>query len=471
MTLTTPPTAPVTTDPTTFASRADALVAWLATFVGEMNTLAAAMDAAAAGGVLSIPYTFSTTTTDSDPGAGFLRLNNATQNTATVVRIDLFSNAGADMTNALDLFNDSTSTIMGFIKLTKLLDSTKYLIFSVTAVASPSGYRNITGTCVASSAASPFSNGDSITLEFTRTGDKGDTGATGPAGTSPDLTAPGPIGGATPGAGTFTTATANAFVPNSGSVPTNGMYLSAANTLAWATNSAVRMTLNATGVLSVTSIGSRHIFAGTVTDQEAAVFTQSASSNPYGIAISFTGAAPNDTTRYFLQAADNSATRCVIRSNGGIANFTANDVNLSDINTKPEFVLLEGDELDKLEAAFVAVDWAKFKYADQSHDDWNYGYSAQGVEAAFAVANPTITDVWNPVESKQTGVRQEKVGEQDGVDVFEDVPVFEYVDTPPERQLRSVYHQDLNNIGNALLARALTRITELEKRVAALEAA
>jgi hypothetical protein len=39
MTLTAPPTAPVTTDPSTFASRADALVAWLATHVTEENAL------------------------------------------------------------------------------------------------------------------------------------------------------------------------------------------------------------------------------------------------------------------------------------------------------------------------------------------------------------------------------------------------------------------------------------------------
>ena len=37
---------------------------------------------------------------------------------------------------------------------------------------------------VASSAASPFTNGDALVMEFTRNGDKGDTGAAGAAGTS-----------------------------------------------------------------------------------------------------------------------------------------------------------------------------------------------------------------------------------------------------------------------------------------------
>lgn len=47
-------------------------------------------------------------------------------------------------------------------------------------------------------------------------------------------------------------ANAAAFVPSSSTVPTNGMYLSAANTLAWSTNSANRLTLSSTGDLTAT---------------------------------------------------------------------------------------------------------------------------------------------------------------------------------------------------------------------------
>lgn len=239
MTLTAPPTAPSSSSPSTFEARADALVAWFATFVSEANILAAAMDAAAAGGVFSLGYTFSTTTTDADPGAGYLRLNNATQNAATVLRVDLTDLSGNDQTNALDLFNDSTSAICGFIKLFKFSDPTKYLIFSVTSVASPSGYRNVTGACVAYSAASPFSNGDQIELEFTRTGDKGDTGATGPA---VSLASPGPIGNTTPSTlaattGSFSGALTYGGVTLSNSVTgTGSMVLSASPTFTGTTN-------------------------------------------------------------------------------------------------------------------------------------------------------------------------------------------------------------------------------------------
>lgn len=45
-------------------------------------------------------------------------------------------------------------------------------------------------------------------------------------------------------------ATASAFVPTGSAIPANGMYLSAANTLAWATNSANKLLLSSTGDLT-----------------------------------------------------------------------------------------------------------------------------------------------------------------------------------------------------------------------------
>ena len=149
---------------------------------------------------------------------------------------------------------------------------------------------------------------------------------------------------------------------------------------------------------------------------------------------------------------DSGAVRAQIYSNGGLANYSANNVNLSDIRTKPDFVVLDDAELDKLEAAFIAVDWAKYKYHDQTHDDWNYGPSAQGVEKAFAVANPAITDVWNPT-------KQVKVGEdEDGNAIYEATP------TPADEQLKGIYSADLENIGLALLARLLRRVAALEAK-------
>lgn len=131
----------------------------------------------ATGGAIAIPYVFSTTTTDADPGSGNLRLSNATQDAATVVRADLLASDGSDWSAVLDTLDDSTNTVKGHIRLFKTADPSAWLLFTVSAVAAPSGYRNITVANVGGSSASPFSNADPITLAFTRAGDAGSSGS------------------------------------------------------------------------------------------------------------------------------------------------------------------------------------------------------------------------------------------------------------------------------------------------------
>lgn len=134
------------------------------------------------GGAFTVPYVFSTTLTDADPGNGNLRLGSSTQNTATRITADLLGSDARTWTAALDTIDDSTNPTKGFVRLVHRTDASKWLLFQATALATPSGYRNITVAIVASSAASPFVNGDQILLCFDRTGDKGDTGATGAQG-------------------------------------------------------------------------------------------------------------------------------------------------------------------------------------------------------------------------------------------------------------------------------------------------
>lgn len=136
------------------------------------------------GGGISIQYVFSTTTADADPGNGVLRLDQATQNTATAIRADLLDAGGADWSAALASLADSTSTVKGHVRLFSVADPAKWLLFTVSAVASPTGYKNIAVANVASSAASPFVNGDAVVLAFSRSGDKGSAGTNGANGTN-----------------------------------------------------------------------------------------------------------------------------------------------------------------------------------------------------------------------------------------------------------------------------------------------
>ena len=80
------------------------------------------------------------------------------------------------------------------------------------------------------------------------------------------------IGGASAAAGTFTTAVANSFVPNSSTIPSNGVYLPAANTLGWAINSAAELQLTGTALspaadggssLGTTALGWQNLFGNT----------------------------------------------------------------------------------------------------------------------------------------------------------------------------------------------------------------
>jgi hypothetical protein len=82
----------------------------------------------------------------------------------------------------------------------------------------------------------------------------------------------GTVGATTPAAGTFTTVTANSFVPNSSTIPTNGLYLPAANTLGWAVNSGAELQLTSTALspaadggssLGTTALGWQNLFGNT----------------------------------------------------------------------------------------------------------------------------------------------------------------------------------------------------------------
>jgi hypothetical protein len=183
--------------------------------------------AGAAGGAVSIGYTFSTTTTDADPGSGKLRLDNATQNSATVIRANLQDSNAADWTSVLSTFADSTNTIKGQIRLVKTSDPTKWLLFNVSSLANPTGYRNVTVAEIGGSGANPFVDGDVISLYFDRAGDAGTAGAAGsmgpmgPAGPKGDTGAAGAIGPAGP-AGPDSTVYTLSAASYSGSAPVGG---------------------------------------------------------------------------------------------------------------------------------------------------------------------------------------------------------------------------------------------------------
>lgn len=152
-----------------------------------------------------------------------------------------------------------------------------------------------------------------------------------------------------------------------------------------------------------------------------------------GILVFYPNAAPNNTTNQFFQCVDGlSTTRAEIRSNGGLANFSANNVNLSDERVKTDIAPV-GSYWDKIKALQVVT----YKYKDQSHDDDNIGVIAQQVES---VAPEFVSN-----------------------DGFGETPE----DGVP---LKSIYEADLHYATLKALQEAMAKIEYLEARVAALEA-
>lgn len=137
-----------------------------------------------AGGTVCL-YNFSTTTTAGDPGTANFRFNNANASLATRAYVDLVDSTGATVTALLDALDDSTSTIKGFLKFIHRQNELLWVEYSLTAVTTQTGYRELTLTYIAGSSTTPFGNGAGVSMLFTRNGDKGDQGiqgVTGPTG-------------------------------------------------------------------------------------------------------------------------------------------------------------------------------------------------------------------------------------------------------------------------------------------------
>jgi hypothetical protein len=149
------------------------------------------------------------------------------------------------------------------------------------------------------------------------------------------------------------------------------------------------MTLDATGNLLVgTTSGNTHTLLKSADSTPSLIARNGLSSGTlFGITSNFSAAAPNNSTSFFLQCNDTGAERCTIRSNGGIANYQANDVNLSDSREKINFAPAKS----YLET-ICAIPVQTFNYIDQNMEEdggLTLGVVAQDVQA---VAPELVTE-------------------------------------------------------------------------------
>jgi hypothetical protein len=124
--------------------------------------------------------------------------------------------------------------------------------------------------------------------------------------------------------------------------------------------------------------GGYHEIKSNVSDNTMIMWNSSAT--PSGLFINYT-AAPNATNCQFLRCFDgNVATeRASIRSNGGLANYSGNNVNLaSDRRLKKDISPLS-TEWDKLKQ----IEVVNFKYKDSTDETALYGAIAQQVQEVY----------------------------------------------------------------------------------------
>ena len=131
-------------------------------------------------------FNFDNSTSMVDPGSGDIRFNNATLANVTALAIDALSaDAGSPDVSAYTALWGSSTTLLkrGTITIRKIGTPATFVTFDIDAVVvDNTGWLQIPVAFVASNGT--FSAADKLIVHFTRTGDKGDTGAgdmTGPA--------------------------------------------------------------------------------------------------------------------------------------------------------------------------------------------------------------------------------------------------------------------------------------------------
>ena len=193
-----------------------------------------------------------------------------------------------------------------------------------------------------------------------------------------------------------------------------------------------KMTLDASGNLLVGTTaqptgvtGSKGTFKSAASDWTSVVWNSNAV--PFGLRIQH-DTDVNGSSNQFLFCYAGSTTRAEIRSNGGLANYQANNVNLSDARTKTDIKPL-ASYWNKIKS----LELVTFKYKDQTHSDDNIGLIAQQVESVA----PELIDA----------------------DGFGKTPA----DGVP---LKTIYTTDLYHASIKALQEAMARIEALEAKLA-----
>jgi hypothetical protein len=111
--------------------------------------------------------------------------------------------------------------------------------------------------------------------------------------------------------------------------------------LTFITNSTERARIDSSGNLFINAQssfnGSGCVLQATGTSANQVFAIKNSNANPFGLLTNYSAASPNGSGNEFVYCSDSTTLRASFRSNGGVANYSANNVNLSDRREKVNF--------------------------------------------------------------------------------------------------------------------------------------
>jgi hypothetical protein len=170
-----------------------------------------------------------------------------------------------------------------------------------------------------------------------------------------------------------------------------GIFFPAVDTIAFAEGGVESMRIDSSGNLRLgnTSSGTERFNIDQPTIGAWTEILSNSTTSGQGLIhlAQFTARAPNDITSLFYYGGDTGAARFFVYSNGGVANYQANDANLSDRREKTNFSTAPS-YLEKI----CAIPVQTFNYIDQNleeDDGLTLGVVAQDVQS---VAPELVTE-------------------------------------------------------------------------------
>jgi len=182
--------------------------------------------------------------------------------------------------------------------------------------------------------------------------------------------------------------TDTATTTNQGSV----LYSHTSDYMAFSTSNAERMRIGSSGKVGIGTTTLNQILnvSGPVASNYAFSVQNTSATNPQGIFISL-GGSPDDNVYALATFNDSTTTRCIIHSDGDLANHDGTYGTISDVKFKQDIVGMRSYWDD-----FKALQYRKFRHISDVEADSNASYRlgliAQEVETVFPALVPESPD-------------------------------------------------------------------------------